>query len=288
MALASAVLFAAPAAVAQEAREQRESITASPASVSFKIDAGDAKRDSMQIINDGDVAYDFIVYARPYSVSNERYEPNFSAITANTNVQKWVQFDKTKYHLEPGEKATVSYTIRVPADAAPGGHYGVLFAETQQRNLDATGVARQKRVGNLVYATVNGKARSGGTIKEFILPWWQTTPPLQSSARVTNTGNVDFDAQVTTIARDLFGRTKFTYTGDPIVLPGTTRLIEMPWEKAPHFGLFKVEQNVAFLDQKHQNSGYVLIAPRWFPFVVLLALAGGIGYAVSARRKSRR
>jgi len=273
---------------AQEGQQSTESITASPSSESFDINAGDTKRSSMKIINDGQVAYDFIVYARPYSVINENYDPNFSIIKTNTNVHKWVQFDKTKYRLEPGQKATVTYTILVPADAAPGGHYGVIFAETQQREIGTTGVSRQKRVGNLVYARVNGTIQESGKFIEFILPLWQRKSPVISSARVTNTGNVDFDTDVKTVAKDMFGRTKFTYTGDPVVLPGTTRLVQMNWDKAPNFGLFRVSQNVAFLDQKHANSGVILLAPVWFPILLGATLVGGIVYAVLAYRKRRR
>jgi len=273
---------------AQEGQQPTESITASPSSETFDINAGDTKRSSMKIINDGQVAYDFIVYARPYSVINENYDPNFSTVKTNTNVHKWVQFDKTKYRLEPGQKATVTYTILVPADAAPGGHYGVIFAETQQREIGTTGVSRQKRVGNLVYARVNGKVQESGKFEEFIMPFWQRKSPVISSARVTNTGNVDFDTDVRTVAKDMFGRTKFTYTGDPVVLPDTTRLVQMNWDKAPNFGLFRVSQNVAFLDQKHANSGVILLAPVWFPILLGVTLLGGIVYAVLAYRKRRR
>ena len=284
------ILLISQSAVAQQSDAERESITASPSSESFKINAGDVKRDSMDIINDGDVGYDFAVYARPYSVSNEQYDPNFSVVRPNTDLHNWVQFEKARYRVEPGQKVTVNYTIRVPAGAAPGGHYGVLFAETQQREIGSSGVARQKRVGNLMYATVNGTVRNEGRLEGFILPKWQARPPVVSAARVSNTGNADFDATVSTVARDLFGRQKFSYTGDPIVLPETTRRIDMYWKQAPGFGIFRVSQNVSFLDQKHQNSGFLLIAPLWFVVVALLTLAAGAVYALRSyrNRKSRR
>jgi hypothetical protein len=287
-ALALVAVAAAPVASAQSTSEGRESITASPSSVSFKINAGETRRDSMKIINDGDVAYDFAVYARPYSVQNELYDPNFSVVKQNTNVHNWVQFEKTKYHLEPGQTAVVNYTIKVPVDAAPGGHYGVLFAETQQRGIGSTGVARQKRVGNLIYAIVNGTYSTKGKLTQFVLPFWQKKVPLLSAARVTNTGNVDFTASVNTTAKDVFGRTKFTYRGDPRVLPATTRRIEMNWEKAPNFGLFKVSQQVSFLGQQYNHSGWVLVAPVWFALLAAVAAVVGATYAVRSYRKTRR
>jgi hypothetical protein len=275
-------------AFAVSADEQKERITLSPSSSELKLDAGSVMQGTMKIINDGDVAYGFSVYARPYGVTNELYNPTFTNHQLNSGVYKWVQFDQTKYSINPGDSVDVNYTIRVPADAAPGGHYGVLFAETDERGLEGTGVARKKRVGNLLYVTVNGEYKTSGVFKEFILPFWQKSSPVISSARVENTGNADFRAKVSTTAKDFFGRTKYTYTGDPIILPDTVRLAEMKWEAAPNFGFFKVDQSVEFLDQKHQNSGYVLIAPKWAPIVLIVMLGAGAAYAVLQRRNSRR
>jgi hypothetical protein len=265
-----------------------ERITLSPSSTALQIDAGAAQRGTMTIRNDGDVAYGFSVYARPYGVVNELYEPDFTNQQANTGVYKWVQFDQTKYQVAAGESVEVKYTIRVPENAAPGGHYGVLFAETDEQTLQGTGVARKKRVGNLMYVTVKGEYKTSGVFKEFILPFWQTKAPVVSSVRVENTGNADFRAKVSTVAKDMFGRTKYTYTSDPIVLPATTRLVEMKWEAAPNFGIFKVEQSIEFLEQKKRNSGYVLVAPKWAPILLILIIAAGASYAVLHRRNNRR
>lgn len=287
IAMLSFVLFVTSASAQGNADEQ-ERITLSPSSESFTVDAGTVRQGTMKIINDGDVNYDFNVYARPYSVNDEKYDPNFTEPKPNTNIYKWVQFEQATYHVEAGESVDVKYTIRVPENAVPGGHYGVLFAETKERELGSTGVARQKRVGKLIYATVNGEYKTGGQLSGFILPFWQTRAPLQSSVRVSNTGNADFRVKSLTEAKDLFGRTKFTYKGDPIVLPQTIRLVEMNWEKSPSFGIFKVNQKIEFLDQKHENNGYVLIAPRWFPMLFIGIILAGVAYAILSRRTSRR
>lgn len=275
-------------AMAADSTDGVERITLSPSSTTIQVNAGDSQRGAMTVRNDGDVTYGFSVYARPYGVINELYEPDFTNQQTNAGVYKWVQFDQTKYQIEPGGSIEVKYTLRVPDDAAPGGHYGVLFAETDERGLEGTGVARKKRVGNLMYVTVDGAYKTAGVFKEFILPFWQTKAPVASSARVENTGNADFKAKVRTVAKDVFGRTKYSYTGDPIILPATTRLIEMKWEAAPNFGIFKIDQSVEFLEQKHQNSGYVLIAPKWAPVIVLVVITAGAAYAILRRRNSRR
>lgn len=286
LALCVATLLTVP--VGAQNNSGVEKITMSPSSRTIKADAGSVIKGNMQVINSGGVAFDFTVYASPYSVKGEDYDPDFSGKVSNTKVQEWVRFDKTLYSLEPGREQEVPYSVHIPEDAAPGGHYGVVFAETKARELGSTGVARQKRVGQVLYITVNGNYKSEGRIASFILPFWQTKPPVVSSARVTNSGNVDFETEVKTVAKDIFGRTKFTYTGDPVVLPDTTRLIEMEWEKAPNFGFFRVSQTVKFLGQEHKNNGFVLIAPRWFPVLLLVIILSGASYAIIQRRKTSR
>jgi hypothetical protein len=276
------------AATTQAQSGEAERITLSPSSTSLTVDAGQTVSGSMKVVNDGDTAYGFNVYARPYAVSNELYDPDFTKQTPNTTVYKWAQFSQTSYTIAPGQSIDVKYTLRVPADAAPGGHYGVLFAETNEHGLEGTGVARKKRVGNLLYITVKGTYTTEGNLQEFVLPFWQFKAPVESSLRIKNTGNAYFKTSVTTTAKDLFGQTKFTYTGDPVVLPGTTRLVEMKWDNAPAFGLFRVKQTAAFLGQKHEHSGYVLIAPRWFPVTLVLMLLAAGAYALHQKRQIRR
>lgn len=265
-----------------------ERITLSPVSKPYTLSVGQVVHDTITIINDGETAYDFVVYARPYSVVNEAYDPNFSATKENADVYRWVQFDQARYHLEPGKRVEVPYTLRVPLRAAPGGHYGALFAETQPKPGDNSSVTRKKRVGSIVYATVKGPYLTEGSFKGFAADFWQRRPPLTASSRVTNSGNVDFKTKASLRVTDLFGRTKYSVEGDYVVLPGTTRQITQSWEDAPGFGLFKVKQTADFLNQKNQSSKYVLLMPRWVPFVVvLLVIAGGLYVALSLRRKRR-
>jgi hypothetical protein len=288
MALALAVLGAMPVAAqsSQDGRVERISMT--PSSQTFAVDAGASADGTLDVINSGDLPFDFRVYASPYGVKDESYTPDFSGKFPNSDAFRWVRLDATGGSLKPGEKKTVTYRLTVPANAAPGGHYGVIFAETKAQDISSTGVSRQKRVGQILFATINGTTQKAGTVAGFNLPFWQWRAPLISSVRVKNTGNVDLDTKVETVAKDIFGRTKFTYTGDAAVLRDTTRRIDMNWDKAPNFGLFRVTQGVRLLGQENMHSGFVLVAPRWFLIIIVLIILSGVAYAVVHRRRRRK
>lgn len=264
-----------------------ERITLSPVSKRLQVKAGTQATGSFTVINDGRVAYDFKVYASPYYVKNEQYEPLFTE-AGQRDASKWVQFAKTTYRLEPGQRIDVPYTVLIPESAAPGGHYAVLFAETQAQNRDTTGVGRNKRVGSVLLANVEGQVTRGGEVVADTTPFLQLSPPLQAFTRVRNSGNVDFDAKVTLQVRDVFGRLKHQSENTFVVFPETTRRTQVPWNQAPIIGLFKVDQSVEFLDRSEQTSKYVLIMPSWVIIGVLIALAAGIGSLVLKRKSTKR
>jgi len=266
-------------AVEVDDNSPREQITLSPVSKSHAIKSGESLKDSFKVINSGDTAFSFSVYARPFSVSGEQYEQDFVSLTERSNAYRWVQFEKTKWDIKPGDTVTVNYTLRVPEGATPGGHYGVMFAETQPKDSDDnSSVVRNKRVGSVLKVRVEGDVVEQGKQLSFDVPFLQNRPPLTSNERIENTGNVDFDVTQVMPVKDIFGRTKYADKKTQTVYPDTTRALEFNWQEVNWFGLYKVEMNSEFLDQSQSSSSYVLIAPVWLLVVAVLAVIGG-GYA---------
>lgn len=264
----------------------RESIALSPVSKSYKFDAGTTHSDSLTVINDGTVGYDFKVYAAPYSVTGEDYKPDFFTTRKNTDIESWVKFEQTTYTLEAGESLKLPYTVEVPADATPGGHYGVIFVETQPKDSqrETSSVERKKRIGTLLYATVNGTFEMGGTFKGIRTPGLQFTSPLKSELNVENTGNSDFQVETVLAVSDLFGNRKFTDTKKYQLLPKTERKIVLTWDQAPGFGFYEVTTSAKFLDQQTTRTSYVLMAPIGFYMIFALGLLVAVVYFVQRRR----
>lgn len=115
--------------------------------------------------------------------------------------------------LEPREIQNLPVTINVPANAAPGGYYGVVRFTATPPNLDGQGVALSASLGALILLRVNGDAKESMTIEEFgihngngkLSNLFQSTP-ITFVQRVKNTGNVHQQpaGQVTII--DMFGK----------------------------------------------------------------------------------
>lgn len=263
----------------------RDGIAISPVSQRFDVKAGSSASNKITVINDGTTDITFLVYSRPYSLQNEQYDPNFERITPNTDVYQWIRFAQTSYTLAAGDRIDIPYTIQVPATAAPGGHYGVVFAETQPTADSGGSVVRKKRVGSLILANVDGALINKGQVVSTNVTFWQNTPPLVVASRVQNTGNTDFQTTALLTVTDLFGSVKYRATQDFTVYPGTIRSVSTSWKDVPWFGLFKAQQTMTVLGKTTSETRYVLMAPRWLPITLLVAIIIGVGYEILRRKR---
>jgi len=269
---------------AADTASAREEITASPVTQKFVLDAGSTQTGQFKVVNTGDIAFDFTVYAKPYSVQGQNYSPNYTdESAARADAYKWVSFDITKGTLNPGDSQDITYTIDVPKGASIGGHYGVLFAETQPKQAEGNQVARKKRVGTILRVNVNGNINEKGSVLRSSIPGFQFSPPLQASLDVKNDGNVDFNVDSNIEVHDVFGNLKYKDKKSNIVYPDTTRHIEQNWQSAAWLGLYKVDLHASYLGNDFKVSHYVLMIPRWLIALVFMLLVGG-AYAAYIRR----
>lgn len=267
-----------------QAEEVQESITLSPPTKHLTVDAGAVVRDEFTIINYGDTAYDFQVYTGPYSVKDEAYTPDFTSQPANADAYRWISFEKATWHAEPKQTIHIPFTMNVSKGATAGGHYGVIFVETQPKTAESTGISRKKRLALLLYSTVNGPTETSGKVVSIDTPWFTSVPPLTSTIRIENTGKTDFAAKTRFAVMDLFGNVKYQNEQEAYVLPNTTRAVDISWDKTAWIGVYKVHSEATVLGKHTQSDQYVVVAPKWLLFI--LALLGLLGAIQIVRRRN--
>lgn len=268
-----------------------ESMTLSPTEKRHTVKQGEVARDSFVIFNDGQTAYNFTVYAAPYSVRGENYESDFARDTKLSDAYKWVQFEKTTWRVEPRQKVTVPYTLTVNSGVPSGGHYGVIFAEQQPTNateFDGNRIDRKKRLGMLLYVNVGGVNDIRPEVKSTRIDFYQPVAPMTATVRIASLGSTDFTATVRFVVMDVLGNVKYQKTNEYTVLPETTRAIEMDWRDSPWFGLYKVHTETVAAGKMVAGDGYVLVAPRWLLFIALLAVLVGGANALRRRQAKQR
>ena len=236
----------------------QQTLTLSPTSIVQSFDKDSSNNGSIQVINQGASAYDFTVYATPYSVTGEEYKQDFSPVAGAVNIADWFSFPSSTYHIEPGQTVAVPYTINVPSGALSGGYYGVIFAEIKNPEV-VNGVTIKDRLGSIFYLTVNGPAVSRGSLLSWEVKPFQK-PDLTGYVRIADTGTLHFSATINATVKDLFGFNKLTFTSVKEVLPQTVRKIPVTWTNTPFLGIYKISGSVTYLGKTETlGAKYVIV-----------------------------
>lgn len=267
-----------------------QSITISPTSIDQSVQPGSTNIGSFEIINSGTTNYTFHVYATPYGVTGENYNPDFTKLPGAADITNWFHFSTTSAQVGVHQVVTVNYTIKVPVGTIAKGYYAVAFAQTQPMTDSKTGVVITDRVGEIFYLRVAGNAHQGGKLLTWQVSFLQK-PPVTPVVRIEDYGAYNFPSTVTVHIKNLFGRTVYSVNTTKQILPQTIRRIALPWSSSTSIGIFKVSGTAVFLNHTYQlpNKYVLVLSPTvrllLIGLVVLIVLA--IIYRLYRRRRSK-
>lgn len=128
------------------------------------------------------------------------------------SMKGWVE-SLPSLNLVPQEIKAMTVTLKVPKDASPGGHYGVIRFTATPPNLDTTGVSLSASLGALMLLTVSGKINENLSLGEFSTSQnghtgsFFETAPITFAELFKNDGNVHEQPAGQIIVKDMLGRT---------------------------------------------------------------------------------
>ena len=202
--------------------------------------------------------------------------------------------------LAPQELKTAIITIKVPANAEPGGHFGVIRFTAVPPNLDGTGVSLSASIGSLVLLRVNGVIKDDVQLAGFstgkpnkdggigATTNFFETGPVGFLVRLHNGGSVHEKAQGTIVVTDTFGKNVATVAVNEKggnVLPDSVRRFEQSLAKKNLFGRYNAKLSLTYLGgQKKIDSTTSFWVIPWklilIVIITLVILFFGLKYAL--------
>lgn len=265
----------------------------SPATLSLDLEPGKITTASFQVQNTGTKSFRFKVEVSPYSVVDEAYTADYESASAYTDLEKWVTFSREEGEVQPGGSEEVAVTVTVPKDVPAGGQYASVMVSMVDEGVEGDGMAisMTKRIGIVMYSTVEGNTRKEGKVVENKIASFRFQPPIAATSLIENTGNVHATATYTLQVFPLFSSEEvYSNEDEPekrTILPETKRYNEVAWEGAPALGIFKVRQTIDFLGQQSVTEKIVFLCPIWFLFIILLLIFAIVFWIVSRVRGRR-
>ena len=288
------------------------SISLSPVSKVLELSSNSTYDDSMQVKNDGKNDLDIEVYAAPYSYvyseDEDAYKLGFSRENNFTQITRWITFKdqggswvkKANYTIKPGETLDVAYRITTPDNIPAGGQYAVIFAHTLSGATTTSGIKTEASPGMIVYGrSTEGEAIISAEISDMTVERKANEETKKenffASAKVKNTGNVDFSAVGTLKVDAIIGagsyETASTGTNARVsVIPESELVISDEWEDSPSFGIYKVTWTVTAGEETETVEKIVFVNP--VPFIIfsiiLLTIVIVVVIIEVRKRKERR
>lgn len=193
--VAIGILFA----LAPVATFAQESLTLSVSPTLFEMTAnpGQEWKSSVRIINSNN--YDIRVYVdvTNFEAQGEtgqvKFLPLFKEESTGNTLAEWIQYDKAEI-IVPAERTTeVPFTIKIPDQADPGGHFAAILIGTKSLDQGSkqTVVETSQVVTSLVFLRVTGDVNEQGSIREFrSTKSIAEKPEMSFDLRFENKGNV--------------------------------------------------------------------------------------------------
>lgn len=218
------------------------SISLYPVSFKLALDPGDTFTGEVTVVNPND----FPLGVRPEKENlGGGVEGSITLIGEDREMpfglSSWIYLDTAEFTLEPKGKKTVPFTITVPPDGTPGGHYAaVLFRGIPPKTGSGgqSGVGIAGRVGSVILVEVSGDIERAGGISSIEAPKFLSRGPLELAFKVQNSGNVHFYPEGRVEISGFLQKAELSW--EPrVVFPGFDRTFKVQWDKKYLFGPIK-------------------------------------------------
>ena len=294
-----------------EESKNRTSLSLSPVSKVLQLSSESEYEETLDVKNDGSEPVEIEVYAAPYSYvyseTDNAYKLGFSNENNFTQITRWItflntddQWEKTiKRKIDVGETVNIKYKITTPKNIPAGGQYAVIFAHSLTGVVSENGIKTEASPGMILYGrSTEGEVDisaeiSGMEIKQSVTENDSTRNNFFASAKVKNTGNIDFSATGTMKAEPIIGFGSYETPSDRghvSVIPETELAVSDEWTESPGFGIYKVTWTVNAGSETQTIEKVVFVNPLPFIIISLILLTIIITWItiVVRKRKERR
>jgi len=225
---------------------QQSGIQISPLTYNFEIQQNQTRTGNLYIRNLDTTEMDYAIETELFRETDEYGAPSFQGIKKTegvTDLTDWIVFNKpTEGTIKSGDQIDVTFEIKVPENAEPGGHYAAIFARQIKKDSEGkTQLGIASRVGLLILVSVPGDVTKTAEIDSFSHKHFAWSGPVNFDLKVKNTGTVHYQSATEVKITPLIGSNSTVSLGSHTILPNTIRAYSGQWSNKYPFGYYKIE-----------------------------------------------
>lgn len=226
------------------------------------------KTETIYLTNLTNSPIDISVDTRNFSASGEEGDVTLTKEATSYSLASWINIRPNKITVPANSKLGFNFTITVPENPEPGGHYGaIVFATVPKKDLKSTGALVSQEVGSLIFVQTPGQITENARIASFTTDKsFYEFGPVNFITRITNNSNVHIRPIGQITIKDMLGHTYTTPLQSENVLPQATRKLTSVWDKQILIGEYTATLNLSY-GSKNQalstSTTFTAFPVRW-------------------------
>ena len=267
---------------------QSLSLAVTPPLFQLTIGQGEDWSSSIKVVNNNPYEVTYYATVVNFDAQGEAGKGTFTPLIEggdnSASLAGWVTLSKEPITLGKGVSGTIPFSVHVPENAAPGGHYAAILVGTQPGLQDSkeSSVKVSSFVSSLLFVRIKGDVHESGRIREFrTSKAFYDTPHADFILRFENTGNTHLKPQGDITLYNMWGKERGKVfinqkSNFGNVLPQSVRKFEFSWEGTDDLfdiGRYSAEVTLAYGEDGKQST----TATSYFWIIPIVPVAGTIG-----------
>ncbi len=211
-----------------------QALTITPIRYEIQGDPGQVLTEKMGLVNETNSTQTYYASFANFEAQGDTGSPTF--VDAKDGLGTWIITEQASITLAPGAQKELSFSIKIPKDAEPGGYFAALFWGTSPGGQPGQ-VSIGTKTGMLILLSVNGDVREQAGLVDFKInndKHFYKQLPVGFQYRFSNQGGDRVKPKGDVVIRSIFGWVAKKVNAnqfDGNVLPGTTRKFLPEWSK---------------------------------------------------------
>lgn len=236
-------------------------ISIHPSNFDLGSNPGERSTHTIYLDNLTDKEISIAVDRRNFTAQGEEGAINLSEETSTFSLASWINIYPLKVNIPAHQSQKFTFTISVPNNAEPGGHFGSLVFRTIPNNsLKGTGAVLSQEVASLILFKVSGDVVEKANVESFSTDKnFYEFGPVNFDLRIKNEGGVHIQPMGAIAVKGWFGQRFDVQVSPKNVLPNAVRKIPATLNNKLLFGPYN-----AWLVMSYGSKGEPIYASTVF------------------------
>lgn len=278
-----------------KAADAGKGVTIIPPSFELYANPGENISDKIRVRNDSGSEVSYQVLVEDFKAVGEEGSVDLIDDTQpNTtySLAKWVIPEPRSFTLAANQEKEIPFSINVPKDAEPGGHYCSVLFQIGGGDPKAAGggASVASRVGSLILLRVSGNVKEDASVESFSTAQkYYEKGKVNFDLRVKDNGNNHIKPKGTIVITNIFGQKVAEVQLNGLnALPGAIRKMSTEWNPKNTFLASRYTATlVATYGQQNKSLSATtsfIVFPKYLIYIIAVVLLVIIGLVVGRKR----